>query len=131
MDYRYETLDSARDFHRKRRAFIIYDNELLFLPHGSALSHYEYCTSIGIDRQTFNGLTRGYFLDNMVCFYQNDFGYNMDVIEEALPFLDEIAMHVGCDIFNVYFGALPSQNFKLDYHYGRYINGSVVLTAVS
>ena len=125
MDYRYETDDSAREFHRKRRAFVIYDGELLFLPHGSEMSHYEYCTRIGIDRETFNAQTRGYFLDDYVCFYKNDFGYDSDVIKEALPFLDEISTHVGRDIFRVYFGTLPDQQFKLDYCYGRYLYGSI------
>lgn len=126
MDYRYETKDSARDFRHRRRDFLIYDSELLFLPRGSELSHFEYCTRVGIDRESFNNLTRGYFLDDFVCFYKNDFGYDSDVIKEALPYLDEISLHVGRDIFSVYFGILPDQNFKLDYCYGRYIYGSVM-----
>ena len=35
MDYRYETKNEARDFHKQRRAFIILDNILEFLPKGS------------------------------------------------------------------------------------------------
>ena len=125
MDYRYETKDSARDFHRRRSAFLIYNGELLFLPHGSDFSHFEYCTKVGIDKETFNKLTRGYFLDNIVCFYKNDFGYDSDVIKEALPYLNEISMHVGRDIFGVYFGTIPDRDFALDYYYGRYIYGSI------
>ena len=28
MDYRYETKDETRDFHKQRIAFIIYDNKI-------------------------------------------------------------------------------------------------------
>jgi len=45
MDYRYETKNEARDFHKLRKAFIIRNNVLEFLPINSSSSHYEYCKS--------------------------------------------------------------------------------------
>ncbi len=41
MDYRYETKDDARDFHKQRKAFIILNDRLEFLPEGSAMSHFD------------------------------------------------------------------------------------------
>ena len=38
MDYRYETKDEARDFHKQRKAFIILYGKLEFLPEGSRKS---------------------------------------------------------------------------------------------
>ena len=126
MDYRFETNDSARDFHRKRRAFVIYDGELLFLPHGSELSHFEYCTKLGISREEFVTLTRGYFFDNFICCYKDDFSYDNTTIEEVLTHIQEIALHLRMNVFCIYFGTLPDRNFQLDYYYGRYICGDIV-----
>ena len=125
MDNRYEITDSTRDFYRKRRAFVIYDGELLFLPHGSDLSHYEYCTRMGIDRETFNSLTYGYFLNNKVCFYKYNFRYDSDSIEEVVNFLDEISAHVAKSVFYIFFGNIRKNEWKLDYFYGKYLFGYI------
>lgn len=34
MDYRYETKNEVRDFHKQRKAFLILNDELEFLPEG-------------------------------------------------------------------------------------------------
>ena len=51
MDYRYETKEEARDFHKQRKAFIILTDALEFLPEGSSMSHFEYCKSKGLVKQ--------------------------------------------------------------------------------
>ena len=130
MDYRYETKDEARDFHKQRKSFIIINGEVKYIPEGSAMSHFEFCSSIGMDKETFNKITRGYYLNGYVAFYKDNFIYDDGVILEALAHINEIAEHLGINNFDVYFGQLPEENFALDYHYGKYIGGEVIKTQV-
>ncbi len=130
MDYRYETKDEARDFHKQRKAFIILDGKLEFLPEGSSMSHYEYCQKKGLSKEEFNQITRGYYLNGNVVFYKDNFIYDDDVIANALQVIDEISKKIDVDEFNIYFGQLPEQGFALDYHYGKYVNGTIVKIAI-
>lgn len=126
MDYRYETKDEARSFHQQRKAFIIYNNEVEFLPEGSAMSHYEYCQTKGMEKEEFNKITRGFYLNGNLIFYKDNFIYDEGLIKEALAHLDEIAAKLDVKNFEMYFGVLPEQNFAYDNHYGKYENGKVV-----
>ena len=125
MDYRYETKAEARDFHKQRKAFIILNGKLEFLPEGSSLSHYEYCQTKGLSKEEFNSITRGYYLNGNAVFYKDNFIYDDEVISNALQVVDEISRIVNSDEFDIYFGQLPEQGFALDYHYGKYINGII------
>ncbi len=125
MNYRYETKDEARDFHKQRKAFIILNGKLEFLPEGSSLSHYEYCQTKGLSKEKFNSITRGYYLNGNAVFYNDNFIYDDEVISNALQVVDEISRIVNADEFDIYFGQLPEQGFALDYHYGKYINGII------
>ena len=126
MDYRYETKDSARDFHKQRKSFIILNNNVYFLPEGSSMSHFEYCKKIGLDKEIFNQITRGYYLNGNLVFYKDNFTYDEDLINESLNFIDEISDELKVDEFEIYFGHLPEDNFKLDYHYGSYEEGEIL-----
>ena len=125
MDYRYETKNEARDFHKQRKAFIILNGVLEFLPEGSAMSHYEYCQTKGIDKETFNTITRGFYLNGNTIFYKDNFIYDDELIKEALEHVSEIAEKVNEEKFEIYFGTLPEKNFAYDYHYGKYENGKI------
>ena len=125
MDYRYETKDEARDFHKQRKAFIILEGELKFLPEGSSMSHYEYCQTKGLSKEEFNKITRGYYLNGNAVFYKDNFIYDDEVIANSLKVVDEISKIIGADEFEIYFGQLPEQGFALDYHYGKYVNGTI------
>ena len=125
MDYRYETKDEARDFHKQRKAFIILNGVLEFLPEGSTMSHYEYCQSKGLSKDKFNKITRGFYLNGNLIFYKDNFIYDDDLIKESLTHVNEIASILKLDEFNIYFGQLPENNFAPDYYYGKYINGIV------
>ena len=126
MDYRYETKDEARDFHRQRRAFIILNGELEFLPEGTAMSHFEFCQTKGLEKEEFNQITRGYYLNGNLIFYKDNFIYDDAVVEEALKFVNQIAEVLNIFEFEIYFGQKPLENFALDYHYGRFENGEVI-----
>ena len=125
MDYRYETQDEARNFHKQRKAFIILDGKLEFLPEGSDMSHYEYCKTKGLSKEEFNEIIRGYYLNSNLVFYKDNFIYD-EVITTAIQVVDEISKIIKNDEFNIYFGQLPEQGFALDYHYGKYINGIII-----
>ena len=126
MDYRYETKDEARDFHKQRKAFIILNNVLEFLPEGSTMPHFEYCQTKGLDKNIFNKITRGYYLNGNVVFYKDNFIFDDYVINEALNYLEQIASKVLSNEFEIYFGQLPEENFALDFHYGKYSNGTIL-----
>jgi hypothetical protein len=125
MDYRYETNDEANDFHRKRKAFVILNGKLEFLPEGSSMSHYEYCKAKGLSKKEFNKITRGYYFDGNTIFYKDNFTYDEELIEEAINYLDEISNRINIAEFDIYFGQLPEKDFALDYHYGKYSNGII------
>lgn len=126
MDYRYETKKEARDFHKQRKAFIILDNVLEFLPEGSSMSHFEFCESKGLNKKIFNKITRGFYFDNAVVFYKDNFIYDTEVIREALSHIAELAKAIDVDEFDIYFGELPDKGFKYDYYYGKYEQGNII-----
>ena len=126
MDYRYETKDEARDFHRQRKAFVILNDKLEFLPEGTSMSHYEYCQTKGLSKEEFNEITRGYYLNGKTIFYKDNFIYDDEVIKNALQVLDEVSSTIGIDEFDIYFGQLVDQDFALNYHYGKYVDGIII-----
>lgn len=126
MDYRYETNDDKRIFHKSRKAFIIIDNKLEFLPDGSVMSHYEYCNQKGIDKDYFNQLIRGFYLNGNLVFYKDNFIYDSILISDSLKYLNEISTKLSINKFNIYFGVLPDEDFKLDFYYGKYCNGDIL-----
>lgn len=126
MDYRYETKDEARDFHRQRKAFIILNNTLEFLPAGTSMSHFEYCQTKGLEKEDFNKITRGYYINGSLVFYKDNFIYDDNVINEALNYVHEIAKQISVNEFEIYFGLLLDNNFAFDYHYGKYSNGIII-----
>ena len=126
MDYRYETKNEARDFHKQRRAFIILDNILEFLPKGSSMSHFEYCELKGMNKGEFNKITRGFYLNKEIVFYKDNFIYDDGVIKEALEHINELAQLLDEEKFEIYFGELPEKGFAYDYHYGRYEKGNII-----
>ena len=126
IDYRYETKDEARDLHKHRKAFIILNGKLEFLPDGSKMSHYEYCQTKKLSKEEFNKITRGYYLNGNVVFYKDNFIYDDNLISEALKFVSEISEKIETTEFDIYFGQLPEQDFALNYYYGKYINGNII-----
>ncbi len=126
MDYRYNTDEKSRDFHKQRKAFIILNGFLEFLPDNSLMSHYEYCTSKGINKDTFNEITRGFYLNGDLVFYKDNFIYDDKLINESLNYLDEISKTLNIKEFNIYFGEIPENDFAYDLYYGIYKNGNIV-----
>ena len=82
-DYRYVTKDESRDFHSRRRAFVIYEDKLYFIRKGSSLSHWEFCQKQfpNITKEEFSKLIRGYYLDGDLVFYKDNFTYDNELIK--------------------------------------------------
>jgi len=130
MDFRFQTLDGAREFHRRRTAFVILDGEVIFLPKVSGQSHYEFCKDLGIDKDRFRWLTRGYYLDGNLVFYKDNFIYDEELICEALEYLGEIVDSIDVSRVRIYFGQVPEENFRLDFYYGDF-DGNVLIKSDS
>jgi len=102
MDFRYETKNEDRNFHKQRIAFIIINYNIIFIKN-SEMSHWEYCESMNISKEVFNKLTRGYYLNGNIVFYKDNFIYDDKVIEEGLKYLYKIKEECKFDEANIYF----------------------------
>ena len=63
--------------------------------------------------------------------YKDNFTFDDEVIENSLNVVDEISKKISIDEFEIYFGQLPEQGFALDYHYGKYVNGTIIKTSLN
>lgn len=63
-----------------------------------------------------------------IVFYKDNFIYDKFVIDEALKYLNEISQKIGKSEYEIYFGQLPEENFALDFHYGKYLDGNIIKT---
>jgi hypothetical protein len=122
VDFRYETKDESRDFHSKRRAFVIFQNELFFIEKGSPMSHWEFCLNrFNLSKEVFNQLVRGYYLDGDLVFYKDNFVYDEGVVQEALKYVSQIKSLLNLDEVKLYFGLIvgkPGEYWPYDYFYG-------------
>lgn len=94
------------DFHKKRVAFLIINNEIMFLQ-DSAMSHFDWAKSLGqekFDINNFDSITRGYFMENNIYFYCGNFEVNDNVIKEAKKFTPIICKKYNISFPNVYGG---------------------------
>ena len=134
IDFRYVTKDESRDFHSKRRAFVIYENSLYFIDKGSSISHYEFCQNKfpNLSKENFNQITRGYYLDGDLVFYKDNFIYDNEVINEALKYVNEIKRLLDLSTVKIYFGLIikkPGENWPKDYYYGESLQDDVIVRA--
>ena len=121
MDYRYETKREVRDFHKQRIAFVIINNEIHFIKN-SEMSHWEYCKNLSISKEIFNTLTRGYYYNGKIVFYNNNFTYDNNVIEEGLNYIVKIKEECNIDKAEIYFGLIIDKTqiiWPCDLHYGK------------
>src|SRR5574344_1152256 len=120
MDYRYETNDDIRKFHKQRIAFIIIEGKLHIIKN-SELSHWEYCEKMHISKKKFNKYIRGYYLNGNAVFYKDNFSYDENVINVSLKYLPILRKECELNKINIYFGVKMDTNLKVwppDYYYG-------------
>lgn len=86
----------------------------------------ENCQTKGLNKEEFNKIKRGYYLNKNLVFYKDNFIYDDDLIEESLKYLKQIQEKVESNQFEIYYGVLPEKNFAFDYHYGKYVDGKVI-----
>ena len=115
-----DSLD-VKEFHKRRVAFIIYENKVFYIK-DSAFSHWEYAQTLGVSKETFDNLCRGYYLDGKLIFYKGNFEYDDELINYAKQFFDEIKDELKLEKVNVYFGqkiGKIGEAWPPDYFYGE------------
>lgn len=103
---KYESLNDEKfikQFHKSRVAFLIYNNKIMFLEN-SELSHFEWAKSIGISKEDFNDLTRGYCYKVNIIFYKGDFSYDKKVENDALKYCLDVLKHCNLKHAKIYVG---------------------------
>lgn len=121
MDYRYETNDKAREFHKKRTAFIVIKDKLYYI-RNSEQSHWEFCKKKGISKEQFNKMTRGYYIDENIVFYKGNFTYDEDLIKDGLKYIMKIKEDCKLGKMKIYFGLrIPKKDepWEYNYYYGK------------
>ena len=111
----------VQDFHKKRIAFIIYENRVFYMK-DTSLSHWEYAQTLGISKEKFDTLCRGYYLNEKLIFYKGNFEYDDDLIDYAKQYFDEIKKELKLEKVNVYFGqkiGKIGEAWPPDYFYGE------------
>lgn len=85
--------DLEKKFHNSRIAFMIIDNEILYLEN-SSMGHIEWYRSLGYDENNFENVVRGYYKDGKIIFYKGDFIYDSETIEWAKKVYKDIMKKV-------------------------------------
>ena len=68
---------------------MIVKGKLLFLEN-SAMSHFEWARTLGVDEKTFEQLVRGYYKDGEIVFYKGNFVYDDECVRQAQRFATKI-----------------------------------------
>ena len=99
---------NVEDFHKQRTAFLIINNNVLFLTN-SKLSHFEWAQTLNVTEETFKTLTRGYVLNNDIIFYKGKFEFDDQVIADAHKFALIIKTKCGLKTASVYVGVIAGE----------------------
>lgn len=121
MDYRYETKDEARVFHKRRTAFIVIVDKLYYIKN-SEQSHWEFCQKRGVSKEQFNKMTRGYYIDENIVFYKGNFTYDEELIKDGLKYIMKIKEDCKLGKMKIYFGLrIPEKDepWEYNYYYGK------------
>lgn len=131
IDFRFVTKDESRDFHSRRRAFVIYKDKLYFIRKGSSLSHWEFCQKQfpNITKEEFSKLIRGYYLDGDLVFYKDNFTYDNELIDKSLNYIKKIKSTLKLYTMKIYYGLIigvPGEDWKKDYYYGDLLENNTI-----
>lgn len=104
--YGFSTDETAREFHKKRRMFVINDGELIIAPEGSDLSHAEWFKQLGFiseeDTSLMEKLVRGYVNQKGDIYFYTGFDFRItpEVEQEFFNHLAnlKIQLNLGVDI---------------------------------
>ena len=130
VDYRYVTKDESREFHKRRRAFVIFEDKVYLIDKNSEMSHWEFCQNmLNITKEQFVEITRGYYLNEDLVFYKDNFSYDDKVIREALNHVVEIKEKLNIDYAKINFGlkaGKPGEIWQIDCFYGELLSNNEV-----
>lgn len=96
-------MDEVKLFHKSRIAFMIINDEVLYLVN-STKSHIEWFETLNLNSLDFNEIVRGYVRENLIVFYKGDFEYDEKVYEHADWFSNKIIDDLGVDNPLIYVG---------------------------
>lgn len=115
--------ETQRKFHRDRVAFLIYKSKIYYLKDVDK-SHFELASELGISKEEFDNLCRGFYFNNRVVFYKGHFIYDEDIIATAKKFIAKIKRHCDCkEKVEVYCGQKigdPNTIWPPDYYLGEF-----------
>ncbi|MBE6160083.1 MAG: hypothetical protein E7157_03440 [Lactobacillales bacterium] len=103
-----ENNNSEQKFHVSRIAFMIINNEIIYLEN-SKMSHIEWYKSLGYKEEDFNNIVRGYTKDNKIIFYKGDFLYDDETINTAITFAPIIKEYINNENAEVYAGVIKGK----------------------
>ena len=103
-----EEREHAVNFHKRRIAFMIIDDEVNLL-RNSEMSHYEWAKTLEISEEKFNLITRGYVFENRIVFYKGNFDFDEQVILEANKYAEEIKNACNLTTCSVYVGLIVGE----------------------
>lgn len=82
-------LNLNEEFHERRVGFMILNGKIIFLENNKN-SHYFWAKELGIKRDEFEQLVRGYYLNNRIIFYKGNFSYDNECINAAKNYSKQI-----------------------------------------
>ncbi len=97
-----------KEFYQSGIAFIIYQGHIFYLKN-SFLSHEEWCSALGINKDLYMKLVRGYIKNNEIVFYQGNFKYNEEVINICIDTYKQIAFDNNLRDYSVYCGVIKGK----------------------
>ncbi|MGD9901214.1 MAG: hypothetical protein AB7S44_01610 [Spirochaetales bacterium] len=111
-----------RDFHKERIAFLIVKDKIHFIK-GVDKSHFELASELGISKEEFDNLCRGFYLNGKIVFYKGHFTYDNEMISIAKKFIPEIKKFCGAKEVEVYCGQIvgsPNEIWPPDFYLGKF-----------
>jgi len=103
-----------KEFHTSRIAFMIINNEILYLEN-SEMSHKEWYISLELNLDNFDNIIRGYVKDNKIVYYKGDFTYDEEVINITVKTMNQIKNETNNINAEVYVGVNkgnPNEEWK-------------------
>jgi hypothetical protein len=114
--------ETQKNFHKERVAFIIINDKIHFIKEIDK-SHFELATELGISKEKFDTLCRGFYRNGQIVFYKGHFIYDKDMIETAKKFIGKIKKFCNVEKVKVYCGQKvgdPNTIWPPDYFLGEF-----------
>ena len=102
------TFNDDKDFHKERIAFMIVNDIPIYLKN-SPLSHTQRAEELGISKEKFTTLTRGYYFNGNLVFYHRDWSFDEKTIADAKTYSKQIMEDNNISQAKVYCGVIKQK----------------------